>query len=163
MKRILSTVFVLLIFIGCQQPNKEGHEQFKGELFLKLIDIGPEIYTLPSLDGSTLQELFESTPKSELDEEQLEGLKLYEILKHEDLLDKPYFNFTEYNSKNEFVKVLLSNDEYEKIKHFNLSELRKSKDKVKIQFSGIRLNEYLIICVKIEEAKKVRGKQKWKK
>lgn len=149
--------------MGCDQKTPSQYELMEGEMFLKLIDFGPEIYTHPLEDGSTLKELFESIPEEELTKEQIDGKKHYELLAQNDLLDKPYFNFVENNSDVKFVKVFLSDAEFSKIKDVKLSEIRDKGKKVKIEFYGKRINEYIIECLSIEEVKEVVGSQQWKK
>jgi len=163
MKNALILLIAIIAIIGCKQTTPIEGEKFEGEMFLKLIDFGPEIYTYPSKDGSTLKDLYENTPETELTEEQVEGKKHFELLNQNDLLDKRFFNFTEEKSGKEFVKVFLSETEFVKIKDIELAKVRDSGRKVEIKFYGKRINDHIIKCLIIEKVKKVKGKQQWKK
>ena len=163
MKNVLIILIFIVAIVSCKQTTPIEGEKFEGEMFLKLIDVGPEIYSYPSKDGSTLKDLYENTPETELTDEQVEGKNHFELLNQNDLLEKPYFNFTEEKSGREFVKVFLNETEFAKIKDIKLSEIRDNGKKVEIKFYGKRINDHIIKCLSIEKVKKVKGKQQWKK
>ena len=163
MKFIITSTIVLFTILSCQNKKTNQGELFKGEMFLKLIDFGTEIYTYPSKDGKTLKDLYETTPESQMTKEQINGKRDYEFLKEKNLIGMPYFNFSENNSNKEFFKVYVDENEFEKIGNINLSEVRDNGEKIKIQFYGERINEFIIKCHSIEKVQKVKGKQQWGK
>ena len=148
---------------SCKESGIPEGEIFKGEMFLKLIDWGTEEYLSPENKGVFPAELFESIPDSALTLQQLEVKNTYDILQKEKVLGNPFFNFAEYNSDEDYVKVYLNNDEYEKIKHINLTEIRKAGKKVKISFYGTRIAEGVFKCYSIADVKTVRGDLQWAK
>lgn len=161
MKNFFVVVLLGMTLIACQ--SNEG-EVFEGEMFLKLIDIGPEVFTSPWSEGQTLADIFDNAPDSLLSTEQLEGKATYQLLKKYDLLDKPSFNFAENYSDKEFVRVFVKKEkEHAKIAPINLSELQREGYKVKISFRGSKVNADFIVCDSIIQVKKVKGAMKWDK
>jgi len=78
---VMSSIIMLALF-GCQNNKTNQGELFYGEMFLKLIDFGAEVYTYPSKDGTTLANLYETTPETDLTTEQIKGKREYEIFKN---------------------------------------------------------------------------------
>ena len=148
---------------SCKQAEVPKGEYFKGEMFLKLIDIGTEIYTHSFNGEVTAKELFETVPELELTEDQIRWKKEYELLNKYDIIGKPNFNFAEEDSEIEFVKVYLNEKEYRKLKAINLSEIRDKGKKIKISFFGKRITEGVIKCHLIDKVSTVRGEQQWAK
>lgn len=169
MKLILSLVLVFSLFTGCSTSKKDNDiskdELFiKGELFIKLITVGQDVFTIEDEKGITLQEKLEGIQDiSSLSLQDKEIKEYFDLLKENNLIGKPYFHLKFRTSDLEFEEVFVSKDEYQKVKDFKLRDLQKDNQKVLLEFYGKPISDGIIICNRITSVKIVQEDTNWKK
>ena len=165
MKQVVPFVFLVSILFGCNKSKNDRSDQlYKGELFIKLITLGSDFYTLEDENGISLYDKYSSIQDTSLLNTQEKAFKKYfDLLNENDLIGKPYFQFKSSAFEVKYKTVFLSEQEYEHIKDFNLSMLNKNKQKVLIEFYGQEFLENAIKCNQIKLVKVVRGKTEWAK
>jgi hypothetical protein len=161
---LLSMIILLLamnIISSCSQSRKNELKLISGELYFKLISFDG-FYGAPD----SLINKFESYVDSiasvkNLNEDDQQFLKAYQILKSNDLLDLPSFSMKIDSVTN--IQVYLEENEYESIKNYDRSELIRENSKVEIVLAGEFISDKIVRCSKIITATKVEGKTYWRK
>jgi hypothetical protein len=130
MRSILFLLFSILLF------NCKHSESIKGDLYFKLIDL-----TSPSGLTDEKALVIEKTIDSMVsDENNKEFVDYYKkVIKH-NLLKNPYLQL---DTENGIKKVYLNFNEYNKIKHFKLSDLQEKSKKVTIELIAKELEKDL--------------------
>lgn len=152
------------MIISCSTSEKKNEKLYEGELFIKLITIGSDIFSVEDENGETLFEKFSSMKDTSLLNEQDKALKIhFDLLNDNDLIGKPYFHIKSSKPSVEYETVYINEEEFKKINSFKLSELQKNNQKVIIEFYGSPISEYAIKSNNIKSVKLVNGKTEWKK
>jgi hypothetical protein len=149
--------FILLFYlISCNYSENE-----KGNLYFKLIDLTTPV-------GLTDEQAL--NVEKWIDSMDIYYVKLHEgnkklvdyykkVIKH-DLLKNPYLQL---QTEDGIIKVYLNFKEYEKIKHFKLSELQEKSKKVTIELNAKELEKDLFYSEEIILIQEVDGKTPWQK
>ena len=88
-------------------------------------------------------------------------LSNHHLLKEHGLLFKPYFHLKVDSA--EFITIYISEEEYIKIKDFELKQLQEENKKVEISLVGHKISEGIFECTSIIRANEVNGTTYWKK
>ena len=142
---------ISILFFSCKQS-----EHFKGDLYFKLINL-----TSPS--GLTneqalhIEQMINSMSSDEKNKELVDYYK--KVIKH-DLLKNPYLQL---ETEDGIKKVYLSFKEYDKIKHFKLSELQEKSKKVVVELNVNEFEKDLFYSEEIILIQEVDGKTPWQK
>ncbi|MCW1146698.1 hypothetical protein [Flavobacterium lacisediminis] len=150
MRNSLLFLIAILLF-SCKES-----ENLKGDLYFKLIDL-----TSPSgLTDNQALNIEKIINSMDTDEKNKEFIDYYKnVIKH-DLLKNPYLQL---ETEDGIKKVYLNSKEYNKIKHFKLSELQEKSKKVTIELNAKELEKDLFYSEEIISIKEVDGKTHWKK
>ena len=147
----LYIIIITIVIINC--PTKKD---VKGEVYIKLIDFG-SMYGQPTADINEFKNKFEK----EKDLSDKAEIKYFQILIENGLIDKPYFKLKLLNNR-DIVNVFCSEAEYLNIKPL-LDNLNKSKEKIIVEFNGIKKGDNIYYASKLISFEKVQGKTEWKK
>ena len=143
--------FLTILLFSCKQS-----ENLKGNLYFKLINL-----TSPSglTDEQALhvEKMINSMSSDEKNKELVDYYK--KAIKH-DLLKNPYLQL---ETEDGIKKVYLSFKEYDKIKHFKLSELQEKSKKVVVELNANEFEKDLFYSEEIILIQEVDGKTPWQK
>ena len=143
--------FLTILLFSCKQS-----ENLKGNLYFKLINL-----TSPSglTDEQALhvEKMINSMSSDEKNKELVDYYK--KAIKH-DLLKNPYLQL---ETEDGIKKVYLSFKEYDKIKHFKLSELQEKSKKVVVELNVNEFEKDLFYSEEIILIQEVDGKTPWQK
>ena len=143
--------FLTILLFSCKQS-----ENLKGNLYFKLINL-----TSPSglTDEQALhvEKMINSMSSDEKNKELVDYYK--KAIKH-DLLKNPYLQL---ETEDGIKKVYLSFNEYDKIKHFKLSELQEKSKKVVVELNVNEFEKDLFYSEEIILIQEVDGKTPWQK
>ena len=143
--------FLTILLFSCKQS-----ENLKGNLYFKLINL-----TSPSglTDEQALhvEKMINSMSSDEKNKELVDYYK--KVIKH-DLLKNPYLQL---ETEDGIKKVYLSFKEYDKIKHFKLSELQEKSKKVVVELNANEFEKDLFYSEEIILIQEVDGKTPWQK
>lgn len=157
MKYGICFILALVILKSCSPDVENEERQYKSELFFKLVSFGVDVFTIEN-------EKEEGICNDTLLTKSERALKMYsELLKKNDLLGRSYFHISSSWFNDEYKTVYVSDDDFQYINEFNLSELRENNQKVIIEFYGESIANTIIKCDSIKSVKVVNGKTKWVK
>ncbi|MCU4187697.1 hypothetical protein M9Q43_00790 [Flavobacterium sp. HXWNR29] len=143
--------FLTILLFSCKQS-----ENHKGNLYFKLINL-----TSPSgltdKQAINTEKIINSMVSDEKNKEFVDYYK--NVIKH-DLLKNPYLQL---ETEDGIKKVYLNFKEYDKIKHFKLSELQEKSKKVTIELNAKELEKDLFYSEEIILIQEVDGKTPWQK
>jgi|GEM_PF-3346273 len=143
--------FLTILLFSCKQS-----ENLKGDLYFKLINL-----TSPSgltdEQALNIENIINSMSSDEKNKELVDYYK--KAIKH-DLLKNPYLQL---ETEDGIKKVYLSFKEYDKIKHFKLSELQEKSKKVVVELNANELEKDLFYSEEIILIQEVDGKTPWQK
>lgn len=143
--------FLTILLFSCKQS-----ENLKGNLYFKLINL-----TSPSgltdEQALNIENIINSMSSDEKNKELVDYYK--KTIKH-DLLKNPYLQL---ETEDGIKKVYLSFKEYDKIKHFKLSELQEKSKKVVVELNANELEKDLFYSEEIILIQEVDGKTPWQK
>ena len=143
--------FLTILLFSCKQS-----ENLKGNLYFKLINL-----TSPSgltdEQALNIENIINSMSSDEKNKELVDYYK--KAIKH-DLLKNPYLQL---ETEDGIKKVYLSFKEYDKIKHFKLSELQEKSKKVVVELNANELEKDLFYSEEIILIQEVDGKTPWQK
>ena len=143
--------FLTILLFSCKQS-----ENLKGNLYFKLINL-----TSPSgltdEQALNIENIINSMSSDEKNKELVDYYK--KAIKH-DLLKNPYLQL---ETEDGIKKVYLSFKEYDKIKHFKLSELQEKSKKVVVELNANELEKDLFYSEDIISIQEVDGKTPWQK
>lgn len=152
---ILILFSILGIFGSCKNSKQSiASETYSGELFFKLINF----------HKAPLRTYCEKLNINSIDKNEKDIIEYCQFLKEAKLIDLYSFELTiktnpinEYilssnspNNEMNFSKIYVDSIQYQKIKFYELSELRKNNEKVLINFTGIKIRDGIFRCDKIE-------------
>ncbi len=143
--------FLTILLFSCKQS-----ENLKGNLYFKLINL-----TSPSgltdEQALNIENIINSMSSDEKNKELVDYYK--KAIKH-DLLKNPYLQL---ETEDGIKKVYLSFKEYDKIKHFKLSELQEKSKKVVVELNANEFEKDLFYSEEIILIQEVDGKTPWQK
>ena len=143
--------FLTILLFSCKQS-----ENLKGNLYFKLINL-----TSPSgltdEQALNIENIINSMSSDEKNKELVDYYK--KAIKH-DLLKNPYLQL---ETEDGIKKVYLSFKEYDKIKHFKLSELQEKSKKIVVELHANELEKDLFYSEEIILIQEVDGKTPWQK
>ena len=143
--------FLTILLFSCKQS-----ENLKGNLYFKLINL-----TSPSgltdEQALNIENIINSMSSDEKNKELVDYYK--KAIKH-DLLKNPYLQL---ETEDGIKKVYLSFKEYDKIKHFKLSELQEKSKKVVVELNVKKNKKDLFYSEEIILIQEVDGKTPWQK
>jgi hypothetical protein len=143
--------FLTILLFSCKQS-----ENLKGNLYFKLINL-----TSPSgltdEQALNIENIINSMSSDEKNKELVDYYK--KAIKH-DLLKNPYLQL---ETEDGIKKVYLSFKEYDKIKHFKLSELQEKSKKVVVELNVNEFEKDLFYSEEIILIQEVDGKTPWQK
>ena len=143
--------FLTILLFSCKQS-----ENLKGNLYFKLINL-----TSPSgltdEQALNIENIINSMSSDEKNKELVDYYK--KAIKH-DLLKNPYLQL---ETEDGIKKVYLSFKEYDKIKHFKLSELQEKSKKIVVELNANELEKDLFYSEEIILIQEVDGKTPWQK
>ena len=142
---------ISILFFSCKQS-----EHFKGDLYFKLINLTSPS-GLTNEDALHIEKMINSMSSDEKNKELIEYYK--KAIKH-DLLKNPYLQL---ETEDGIKKVYLSFKEYDKIKHFKLSELQEKSKKIVVELNANELEKDLFYSEEIILIQEVDGKTPWQK
>lgn len=151
MKKWISFILLICFSISCN--NKEN---LKGDLYFKHIDLTSPI-GLTDEQALNTEKIINSMVSDEKNKEFVDYYK--NVIKH-DLLKNPYLQL---ETKDGIKKVYLNFKEYDKIKHFKLSDLQEKSKKVTIELNAKELEKNLFYSEEIISIQEVDGKTPWQK
>ncbi len=143
--------FLTILLFSCKQS-----ENLKGNLYFKLINL-----TSPSgltdEQALNIENIINSMSSDEKNKELVDYYK--KAIKH-DLLKNPYLQL---ETEDGIKKVYLSFKEYDKIKHFKLSELQEKSKKIVVELNANELEKDLFYSEEIILIQEVDGRTPWQK
>ena len=143
--------FLTILLFSCKQS-----ENLKGNLYFKLINL-----TSPSgltdEQALNIENIINSMSSDEKNKELVDYYK--KAIKH-DLLKNPYLQL---ETEDGIKKVYISFKEYDKIKHFKLSELQEKSKKVVVELNVNEFEKDLFYSEEIILIQEVDGKTPWQK
>ena len=156
MKNVTLILIIGLLVLSCSKNNKE----FEGELYFKLIDIG-NFYGADEKTIENLETSFDSIRRSKTaGKNELEFIRIIDKLKANNLLKSPWINL---KTETEFIKIFLTESEYEKLKPFDRNTLITDHKKVRLKIEVIELDSGIYFSDRISEIKIVQGETYWRK
>ena len=156
MERTILILIIGLFILSCSKRNKE----FEGDLYFKLIDIG----SYYDVDDETIEKLEKSLDSIRwakmAAKDDLEIIRIFDILKANDLLKSPWINL---KTESDIKIIYLSEIEYQKLKIFDRNELINDNKKVYLKIIVKELDSGIYYSDKIAEINLVDGKTYWRK
>ena len=156
MKKWISFILLICFSISCN--NKEN---LKGDLYFKHIDLTSPV-GLTDEQALNVEKIINSMASDDkkMDEKNKDFVDYYKkVIKH-DLLKNPYLQL---QTEDGIIKVYLNSKEYEKIKHFKLSDLQEKSKKVNIELNAKELEKDLFYSEDIISIQELDGKTPWQK
>jgi hypothetical protein len=142
----------------------EKERSYKGELFIKLISFGPELFDWEDESGQTIAEIMESIKDLDtLDYEEKQLKEYYEFVMKNQLLDKSKFLVIFDDDFTDIHAVYANKSDFLKLDTFKLKTLLDQNQKIYVSFTGQQIAENVIVCKKIENVEKVDGETRWQK
>lgn len=151
MKKIL-LIILTFILLSCNSKT----DKIKGELYFKLVNIWPN-------DGSAESEINAYLKKIKNSDSAMEN-KVYfyfSNLKKHKLLSAPKIMIK--TDSGEVKEVFLNQEEYQKVKNYNLMDLDAKGKKVTLLMKVEKLDKDILFSNNIEYIKEVDGKSSWSK
>ncbi|WP_047544845.1 hypothetical protein [Psychroserpens sp. Hel_I_66] len=156
MRNITLTLIIGFLILSCSKNEQE----FKADLYFKLIDIG-SFYGADEKTIEKFEKSFDSIHWSKMaGKDELEIIRVFDILKSNDLLKSPWINL---KTESDIKKIYLSEKEYEKLKEFDRNELITDNKKVELKMKVTELDSGIYYSDKISDLKIVDGKTYWRK
>jgi hypothetical protein len=157
MKTKIFTLFLIsIVSFSCKKEII-----IKGDLYFKLIDLTSPT-GLSDEQALNIEKVINSMAKDDekIDEKNKTFVTYYKnVIKH-NLLKNPYLQLL---TEDGIIKVYLNSKEYDKIKHFKLSDLQEKSKKITIELNAKQLEKDLYYSEDIIFIKEEDGETPWKK
>lgn len=160
MRNFLAIMTILLTISSCQTNNIKTVE---GDLYFKLIDI-QRFFNAPDSVLTNIETSLKTVDKDTLSEQDKKIYNLLGFMADKQLLRKPYVRLRLDNG--EIVMVFLDNNDYEKIKDYNYSDLVRDNKKIRIKAEVSELKNDSVTVYessKLISIERIDGKTYWKK
>lgn len=150
----LSTILfsVIILFTSCKS-HKQNNKLIEGDLYYSWLRIG-SFYNQPDSIIEKVKVYADTVNRKLLDSNDLRFLKMYEMLKVQNLLYSPYIELK--LDDDSILKIYFTNNDYEKIKIYRRQELIDTKKKIRIKAevkdlgTGMALSKDLISINKVD-------------
>jgi hypothetical protein len=149
---LLSTV-LLFAHSNCKSNNQKD-KQLEGDLYYDWLRVG-SFYNGPDSLIEQFKLYADSVDRKTLGSSDLKLLTMYEILKKENLLYKPFIDLRLDNDS--IVKIYFTNNDYEKIKAYKRQDLLETKTKIRIKMTVRDLGPGMALSTKLLSINKVDG------
>ena len=154
MKTITNLIVVFFLF-SCNLKS----EKVKGDLFFKLINVMPSS-GMYSNQAKKTELMLDSLSLKNEDSKNTYIFKYFIKLRKLNLLKTPFINL---KIEDNYKQIFLTDNEYEKVKSFNLRDLQKQNKKVSIELNIKELDSGIYFSDKILEVVEIEGLTPWKK
>lgn len=156
MKNITLILIIGFLVLSCSTKP----EEFKGDLYFKLIDIG-SFYGADEKAIEKIEKYIDSIQQNEsAEKDELEIIRVFEILKANDLIKSPWINL---KTESDIMRIYLSESEYEKLKQFDRNKLIANNQKVELTIKVIELDSGIYYSNKVLKMNLTEGKTYWRK
>jgi hypothetical protein len=154
--RSLNILFsiVTLIFLSTCSSDKQESKMIEGDLYYSWLRIG-SFYNQPDSIVEKVKLYADTVNRKLVDSSDLKTLTMYEILKKENLLYRPFIDLKLDNDS--IVKIYFTNEDYNKINIFNRQELLNTKKKIRIKTEVRDLGLGMALCTNLLSVSKVDG------
>ena len=153
LSNIIVSVAFLFSISGCNS-DKHNIKEFEGDLYFNWLHFG-NFYNEPDSIIKKVKEFVDTVNTKLLDSSSLRIYKMYEILKKEDLLYRPFIDLKLDNDS--IIKIYFVNDDYEKIKIYKRQELLDKKQKIRVKIEGRKLGYGMVLATKLLAVTKIDG------
>jgi hypothetical protein len=150
---ILVSVFILFINSNCKSGHQENG-QIEGDLYFDWLRIG-SFYNEPDSVITQFKLYADTANRKNLDSSSFKILTMYEILKKENLLYRPFIDLRLDNDS--VVKIYFANNDYERIKVYKRQNLLDTKKKIRLKMTVRNLGLGMALCTKLISVNKVDG------
>jgi hypothetical protein len=150
---IIPFSFLILFSLSNCNLNKQPNKQIEGDLYYDWLRIG-SFYNQPDSLIKQVKLYADTVNRKGLDSDNLKFLTMYEVLKKEDLLYRPFIDLRLDNDST--VKIYFTNNDYDKIKIYKRQDLLDTKKKIRIKIEiydlgyGMALDKKLISVNKVD-------------
>jgi hypothetical protein len=147
------SIFAVLLSSACN-ADKANTKLLDGDLYYSWFRIG-SFYNQPDSIIEKVKKSYDTINRKFLSPSDLKSLTMYETLKKENLLYRPFIDMKLDNDS--IVKVYLTKDDYSKINIFNRQELLDTKKKIRIKTEVRDLGLGMALCTRLLSVNKVDG------
>ncbi|MEO6452776.1 MAG: hypothetical protein ABIN97_01825 [Ginsengibacter sp.] len=147
-------LFVIFPFISACNSGKSDHKLIEGDLYFSWFRFG-SFYNQPDSIINRVTIYADTVNINTLDSSEKKYLTLYETLRKENLLYKPYIDMKLDNDS--FFKIYFENADYNKIKIYRRQELLNTKKKIRIKMQIRDLGNSMALCTKLISIRKIDG------
>lgn len=130
------------------------NDTVKGDLYFGLWRYG-SFYKQPEKLIQRIEEISKSEQRDSLDKTTQDILRIYDILKFENLLYAPYVQLKINNDS--ILRVYFDKKDYKKIRKYKLKELQTKEMKVFIELKGKKIGDGLIYCEELITVSTLKG------
>jgi len=154
--RSLNILFSIgtLIFLSTCSSDKQESKIIEGDLYYSWLRVG-SFYNQPDSMIEKLQLYADTVNRKLVDSSDLKTLTMYEILKKDNLLYRPFIDLKLDNDS--IVKIYFTTDDYEKIKMYKRQDLLDTKKKIRIKAEVRDLGFGMALSTKLLTVSKVVG------
>lgn len=150
---ILFSTVTSLFFSTCKL-DKHDIKVIEGDLYYSWLRFG-SFYNQPDSIIEKVKLYADTVNRKLVDSSDLKTLTMYEILKKENLLDRPFIDLKLDNDS--IVKIYFTNNDYEKIKIYKRQDLLDAKKKIRIKTEVRDLGFGMVLSTKLLSVSKVDG------
>jgi hypothetical protein len=143
-----------VIFLSACKSDKDNTKSLEGDLYYSWIRIG-SFYNQPDSLIDKVKTYADTVNRRLLSSSDMKSLTMYEILKKESLLYRPFIDLKLDNDS--VVKIYFTKDDYSKINIFNRQELLDTKKKIRIKTEVRDLGLGMALCTRLLSVNKVDG------
>lgn len=144
----------ILFFLSSCSSKKQESKILEGDLYYSWLRIG-SFYNQPESIIEKVKLYADTVNRKTIDLSDLRTLKMYEILKQENLLYMPFIDLKLDND--EIVKIYFTTDDYEKIKIYKRQDLFDTKKKIRIKIEVRDLGFEMALSTNLLSVTKVDG------
>lgn len=156
MNKILITIATVLITISCN----ENHIVLEGDLYFPLLG-KHSFYKADQKTIDQFEKKLDSIRWSKIaSNDELEIIRVFDILKKNDLLKSPWINL---KIDGDIKTIYLTESEFKKLKKFKRHQLVQDKQKVYVKVRVRKLDREIYFSEEILEIQVVKGKTYWRK
>ena len=149
---ILFSIIITLNFFSCNTDS--NNKLIEGDLYFDWLHFG-SFYNQPDSIIDNVKLYADTVNRKQADSVDLNILAMYDILKKEDLLYKPFIDLKLDNGS--LVKMYFTNDEYDKIKIYKRKDLLDTKKKIRIKAEVHDLGMRMVLSIKVVSIIKLDG------
>jgi len=160
---LLYSICILFFLFTCNQ-KREGNKIVEGDLYYSWLHIG-SFHNEPDSIIEKVKLYADTVNRKLVDSDNLKLLAMYDILKKEDLLSKPFIDLR--LDTDSIIKIYFTTDDYDKIKIYKRQDLVDTKKKIRIKVQVRDLGFGMALSIKLLSVIKIDGRtqpqdNKWK-